>query len=117
MLAPAIGIAIGGRTEIAGSNAADRYLSHFTARFVACKDHASRFDRRQGLDPYADGLSGRVRAVDSRAIQESIRRSQSMPTWSTEVIEPTKATAKLHLLSVNSAPGTTAVGGRSEVGE
>jgi hypothetical protein len=40
-----------------------------------------------------------------------------MPTWSTDVIEPTKALAKFHLLSVNSATGTNAVGGRSEVGE
>ena len=67
--------------------------------------------------PYADGLSGRVRAVDLRALRVAIRRSQSMPTWSTEVIEPTKAIAKFHLLSDHSAPGTTAVGGRSEVGE
>ena len=66
--------------------------------------------------PYADGFSGRVRAVDLRALRVAIRRSQSMPTWSTEVIEPTKALAKFHLLRVNSAAGTTAVGGRSEVG-
>jgi hypothetical protein len=59
--------------------------------------------------PCADGRSGRVRAVDLRALRVAIRRSPSMPTWSTEVIELTKAIANFHLLSDNSAAGTCRV--------